>query len=168
MKRFSYLLPLMTLGFLLGASETSEAGRGAPQEAVFACIANVRTTAYSKGPVHNGVYGNRNALGQPLREGRIRSAAADWSRWPVGTRFRVVESGQEYIIDDIGSAMVGTGTIDLFKPDEQGVRRWGVRHVTIEIVEWGCPSKSLEILSQRTRFQHVRRMVEHLQVQQGV
>ena len=55
-------------------------------------------------------------MGKPLRFGMVRSAAADWSRYPVGTRFRIVGKPYEYVIDDYGSALVGTDTIDLYKP----------------------------------------------------
>ncbi len=125
-------------------------------------IYGVRTTAYSTGPAHNGIYGANNALGRPLRSGSVTSAAADWSRYPVGTRFRVIETGREYVIDDYGSALVGTGTIDLFKTSESQVGRWGVRKVTLEILEWGSPEKSLRILRERGRMRHIREMVESL------
>ncbi|MFV0337321.1 MAG: 3D domain-containing protein [Chthoniobacterales bacterium] len=149
---------------------TGFAGKNLPtsDHAVFSQIENVRTTAYSVGPQHNGNFGAKNALGQPLRKGEVRSAAADWSRWPVGTLFRVVETGQKYIVDDIGSAMVGTSTIDLFKPTEKGVRKWGARRVTIEILEWGSFEKSLKILSERTSYRHIRKMVQSLKAYDAV
>jgi 3D domain-containing protein len=96
-----------------------------------------------------------------LKSGALSSAAADWSQWPVGTRFRVVETGREHIIDDIGSAIVGTNTIDLFKPSSRAMHQWGVQDVTIEILEWGSPQESLEILMSRP----ARKMVERLLVQ---
>ncbi len=125
-------------------------------------ISDVRTTAYTFGYADNGNNPTSNAIGRPLRTGRVKSAAADWSRWPLGTHFRIAETGQEYIVDDIGSAMVGTGTIDLFKPTSGEMNRWGVRNVTIEIIEWGSPEKSLEILKPRQKFRHVREMVNDL------
>lgn len=125
-------------------------------------IEKVRTTAYTYGAAENGAYPSSNAIGKPLKSGKIRSAAADWSRWPLGTRFRVVQTGQEYVVDDIGGAMVGTGTIDLFKPSRREMNRWGVRKVTIEIIEWGSPEKSLQILLPRKKNRHVREMVEDL------
>ncbi len=125
-------------------------------------IEKVRTTAYTYGAAENGAHPTSNAIGKPLRAGKVRSAAADWSRWPLGTRFRVVQTGQEYVVDDIGSAMVGTGTIDLFKPSHREMDRWGVRRVTIEILEWGSAEKSLQILLPRKKFRHVREMVEDL------
>lgn len=141
------------------------AAKPKPSGSVQTTIENVRTTAYSYGPAHNGKFGNRNAIGGTLQAGTVRSAAADWSKWPLGTRFRVVETGQEYIVDDTGRAMVGTGTIDLFKPEEAQARRWGVRRVTVEVLEWGSAERSLRILSGRTKYRYVRTMVESLRSQ---
>jgi 3D (Asp-Asp-Asp) domain-containing protein len=128
-------------------------------------IEKVRTTAYTRGAAENGSHPASNAIGKPLKAGKVSSAAADWSRWPLGTRFRVVETGREYIVDDTGSAMVGTNTIDLFKPNSRAMNRWGVRHVTIEILDWGSPDESLEVLMERRNFRHVRQMVAKLVVQ---
>lgn len=131
-------------------------------------IFGVKTTAYSSGPDDNGPYGPRNALGKPLKAGTLNSAAADWSRWPVGTRFRVVETGKTYVVDDYGSALVGTGTIDLYKTSDAQVDRWGVRRVTIEVLEWGSPERSLRILRERAAAaRHVREMVRSLLKQDG-
>ena len=52
---------------------------------------NVRTTAYT----HTESGGAHNAL---------------------GTRFRIADTNEEYVIDDYGMALVGTDTIDLYKP----------------------------------------------------
>ncbi|HEY5792025.1 MAG TPA: 3D domain-containing protein, partial [Chthoniobacterales bacterium] len=147
--------------FAAAAFASKDAGRKSVPE-VCQRFENIRTTAYSTGPQHNGRYGARNAIDGPLKSGKVSSAAADWSRWPLGTRFRVAETGGEYIVDDIGIAMAGTGTIDLFKPSEAGVDRWGVRHVTIEVLEWGSLEKSLRILEERTRFAYIRKMVRDL------
>jgi len=132
------------------------------------CIDGVKTTAYSSGAEDNGIYGPKNALGKPLKAGRVTSAAADWSRYPVGTRFRIVETGQQYIVDDYGSALVGTGTIDLYKSSGAQVDRWGVRRVTIEILEWGSPQRSLQILKERGQMRHIREMVQALRDQRSV
>ena len=158
--------PLLTLTTLLLAVASLHASRGKDLQ-MGQRIENVRTTAYTLGAAENGAYPSSNAIGKPLQSGKIRSAAADWSRWPLGTRFRVVESGQEYVVDDIGSAMVGTSTIDLFKPSAKEMNRWGVRKVTIEILEWGSPDQSLRILLQRRGFRHVREMVSDLQAQEA-
>ena len=120
----------------------------------------VRTTAYT----HNeGGSGPKNAIGRRLASGNCKSAAADWSRYPVGTRFRVVSTGQEYIIDDYGGALVGTNTIDLYKPSRAEVYRWGVRHVDIEVLQWGSRDESLKILRPRHRARIVRRMIASLE-----
>lgn len=128
-------------------------------------ITKVRTTAYTFGAAENGSHPTSNAVGKRLKAGKVSSAAADWSRWPLGTRFRVVETGHEHIVDDIGSAMVGTNTIDLFKPTSGAMHHWGVRHVTIEILEWGSPDQSLHVLKDRRKCRHVRQMVSKLIVQ---
>jgi 3D (Asp-Asp-Asp) domain-containing protein len=116
----------------------------------------VKTTAYT---------GKRNAIGQRLQHGPVISAAADWSEFPLGTRFRILENGKNYIIDDYGSAMVGTRTIDLCMPSNSAMCAWGVRWVNIEILEWGSPRASLEVLSPRKNAWYVRRMLSSLQRQ---
>jgi 3D (Asp-Asp-Asp) domain-containing protein len=128
-------------------------------------IENVRTTAYTYGASENGAHPRSNAIGHRLRSGEVSSAASDWSHWPLGTRFRVLETGREYIVDDIGGAIVGTNTIDLFKPNNRAMNRWGVRDVTIEILEWGSPEESLEILMERRKSPHARKMIARLLVQ---
>ena len=128
-------------------------------------IEKVRTTAFTHGAAEKGAHAGSTAIGTPLKSGALSSAAADWPYWPVGTRFRVVETGREYIIDDIGSAIVGTNTIDLFKPNSRAMDRWSVRDVTIEILEWGSPEESMDILMDRRESRPVRRIVERLLVQ---
>lgn len=121
---------------------------------------HIKTTAYT---------GRRNAVGQRLQYGRVTSAAADWSEFPLGTRFRVVDTGKDYIVDDYGSAMVGTRTVDLYAQNERAMHAWGVRWVEIEILEWGSPRASLEVLSPRDNSWYVRRMLSSLHRQsQGI
>ncbi len=158
--------PLLSTTALLAVAASTFAARDVDTQ-VGQWIKKVRTTAYTYGADENGVHANSNALGTPLKSGRLSSAAADWSRWPLGTRFRVVETGREYVVDDTGSAMVGTNTIDLFKPNNRAMNRWGVRHVTIEILEWGSPEESLEVLRERRKFRHVREMVSDLLAQKA-
>lgn len=124
----------------------------------------VRTTAYCHDENDHIVYGVKNALGTPLKFGAVRSAAADWSRYPVGTRFRI--AGQPdvvYEVDDYGSALVGTGTIDLYKPTQGMMNDWGVRHVDIEVLQWGSFQRSMDIMRDRTKWPHVRRMVDDIE-----
>jgi 3D (Asp-Asp-Asp) domain-containing protein len=119
---------------------------------------NVRTTAYTHSEGSSG-----NALGRRLSGGGIMSASADWSRFPVGTRFRVVPTGETYVIDDYGWALVGTGTIDLYKPSRSAVRRWGVRRVDIEILHQGSDDESLQVLRSRRGIRNVRRMIASIE-----
>jgi 3D (Asp-Asp-Asp) domain-containing protein len=125
---------------------------------------NVRTTAYTHDEADHLVYGNLSAVGKPLRFGQIRSAAADWSRYPLGTLFRIADQpGIVYQVDDYGSALVGTDTIDLYKPSRSAMNDWGVRHVNIEVIKWGCYHNSMNLIKDRTRFPHVRKMFDELQ-----
>jgi hypothetical protein len=87
------------------------------------------------------------------------SAAADWSRWPLGTKFRIVDTDEVFQIDDYGSALIGTGTIDLYKSNRLAMKRWGVRSVDIDIIEWGSKQKSLEVLAPRKSNRNVQRMI---------
>jgi 3D (Asp-Asp-Asp) domain-containing protein len=124
----------------------------------------VRTTAYCHDEADHRVYGVRNALGTPLKFGSLRSAAADWSRYPVGTLFRIAgQPGVVYEVDDYGSALVGTGTIDLYKPSRGMMNEWGVRNVEIEVIRWGSYHRSMDIMKERTRWPHVRRMMEGIE-----
>src|SRR6266446_1076045 len=122
-------------------------------------IKNIRTTAYTcaeKG-------GRRNALGTYLSGRHVMSAASDWSRFPLGTRFRIVNTREEFIIDDYGTALVGTGTIDLYKPTKLEMKRWGARNVDIDVLQWGSEQKSLEVLVPRAKFPQVQEMLVALQ-----
>src|SRR5690242_3840144 len=92
---------LIGVGLLVGCAEQPQVG---PKTAGWPTpnrIKNVRTTAYSKG--EDG--GRRNAIGSKLAHSKCCSAASDWSRFPLGTRFRIVGTTDEYIIDDYGSAL---------------------------------------------------------------
>jgi 3D (Asp-Asp-Asp) domain-containing protein len=118
---------------------------------------NVRTTAYC---VHErGGGGRRNAVGEYLSGRIVRSAASDWSRFPLGTRFKIVETAEEYVIDDYGTALVGTNTIDLYKPSRLEMKRWGVRHVDIDILQWGSEEQSIKVLKPRAKHTTPRRML---------
>lgn len=111
---------------------------------------HVRTTSYSCAEKEKGgIYGRKNAIGTTLKYGQVRSAAADWSRFPLGTKFKIVGEPHMYVIDDYGSALVGTDTIDIYKPNISMMNAWGVRHIDIEILEWGCYKSSYSLLSGR-------------------
>lgn len=126
-------------------------------------IRNVRTTAYTHTESDHIEYGARTAVGTTLKYGQVRSAAADWSIYPVGTVFQIQGDPALYIVDDYGSALVGTGTIDLYKPSRTAMNGWGVRHVNITVLRWGSFVKSLAILKPRAyKASHVREMVGRL------
>lgn len=126
-------------------------------------VITVRTTAYTHSEADHRKYGRKNALGTTLRSSGIRSAAADWSRFPVGTKFKLLETGETFIIDDYGSALVGTNTVDLYKPSRSAMNRWGVRHVDIKILEIGCYEDSERILIPRRRHRHCDEMVRSIE-----
>ena len=93
----------------------------------------------------------------------VMSAASDWSRFPLGTRFKIASTREEFIIDDYGTALVGTSTIDLYKPTKLEMKRWGVRNVDIDILQWGSEEQSLKVLGPRAKHQTARRMISALQ-----
>ncbi|MBC8127087.1 MAG: 3D domain-containing protein [Gloeobacteraceae cyanobacterium ES-bin-144] len=127
----------------------------------------VRTTAYTCSESDHLIYGSKNATGTFLRyTDKVRSAAADWSFYPVGTSFRVKGLPYLYVVDDYGSALTGTGTIDIYKPNKAVMNLWGRRNVEITIVQWGSFSRSAELLSQRTKFDHCRQMLSNIVRQQ--
>lgn len=94
---------------------------------------------------------------------RIGSAASDWSRWPLGTTFKVLSTGQVYKVDDYGWALAGRNTIDLYMATRGDMNRWGVRHEKIKVLNWGDREASLALLAQRQQFKHCRRMALALQ-----
>ena len=123
----------------------------------------VRTTAYTCSEDDHLIYGSNNATGTQLRyTNRVRSAAADWSFYPVGTTFRIKGLPYLYVIDDYGSALAGTGTVDIYKPNKDVMNLWGRRNVELTIVQWGSFTRSAEILSQRTKFDHCRQMLANI------
>jgi 3D (Asp-Asp-Asp) domain-containing protein len=127
-------------------------------------ISNVRTTAYC---ANEGGSGARNATGEYLSGRKVRSASADWSRYPLGTRFRVVGSNDEYVVDDYGGALVGTNTIDLHKANRAEVRKWGTRHVDIDVLQWGSHEQSLKVLRPRKNSRIVRRMIASIEAKKS-
>lgn len=117
----------------------------------------VRTTAYH----HSEPGGRATAVGGYLRP--THSAAADWSWLPAGTRFRIEETGDEYLVEDYGSALVGRYTIDIYKSTRAAMNKWGVRYVHIRILQMGSYQVSLAVLKPRQKYPHVRQMVAQLQ-----
>jgi len=94
---------------------------------------------------------------------RIGSAAADWSRWPVGTTFRLLSTGQIYRVDDYGWALSGRNTIDLYMANSRDMNTWGARGEPIQILQWGDPQESLRFLQPYQDYRHIKRMVLELE-----
>ncbi|HEX7261429.1 MAG TPA: 3D domain-containing protein, partial [Luteolibacter sp.] len=123
----------------------------------------VRTTAYTCSEDDHLIYGDKNATGTCLRyNDRVRSAAADWSFYPVGTTFRIKGLPYLYVVDDYGSALLGTGTVDIYKPTKDIMNQWGTRTVEMTVVQWGSFTRSAELLSQRTKYGHCRQMLANI------
>jgi hypothetical protein len=91
------------------------------------------------------------------------SAAADWSRWPAGTIFRIVSTGQLYRVEDYGWALAGRNTIDLYMATPGEMNGWGVRQELLQVVQWGDPAESLRRLAPHTQYRHIKRMVLELE-----
>lgn len=97
------------------------------------------------------------------RPAQIGSAAADWSRWPAGTVFRLLSTGQNYCVEDYGWALAGRNTIDLYMPNQRAMNDWGVRQEAIEVIKWGDPQESLQFLRRHQDYRHIKRMVLELE-----
>ena len=94
------------------------------------------------------------------------SAAADWARWPAGTIFRVLSTGQLYRVEDYGWALSGRNTIDLYMATPREMNNWGVRQELIQVVRWGDPEECLRRLAPHTKYRHIKRMVLELEGKQ--
>jgi 3D (Asp-Asp-Asp) domain-containing protein len=129
-------------------------------------IPGVRTTAYTHSEADHLQYGARTAAGTLLKAGSIRSAAADWSIYPLGTVFQIQGDPSVYVVDDYGRALVGTRTIDIYQPTTGLMNLWGTRKVNIRVLRWGSSSKSLAVLKPRAyKALHVREMISRIQSQ---
>jgi 3D (Asp-Asp-Asp) domain-containing protein len=94
---------------------------------------------------------------------QIGSAAADWSRWPAGTVFRLLSTGQNYRVEDYGWALSGRNTIDLYMANQREMNSWGAREEAIEVLKWGDPQESLQSLRRHQDYRHIKRMVLELE-----
>lgn len=182
-------LAALTLSFLTGCETAPTASRRSlpTYEARMARtdFQHVRLTAYTSSESDHRAYGSRNALGGQLHAAsaaihraevtrgrkrvaitkapRIGSAAADWGRWPAGTTFRLLSTGQIYRVDDYGWALSGRNTIDLYMSNQREMNTWGVRQEPIQILHWGDPHESLRLLGPHAAHKHIRRMMLELQ-----
>ena len=100
------------------------------------------------------------AVSQPPR---IGSAAADWSRWPMGTTFRLLSTGQIYRVEDYGWALSGRNTIDLYMANQRDMNSWGARQEPIQVLRWGDRQQSLQFLQSHQDYKHIKRMVLELE-----
>ncbi len=134
-------------------------------------IRDVKTTAYTHTESDHIVYGAKSAVGNTLKYGNVRSAAADWSVYPVGTSFKIEGQPYTYEVDDYGSALVGTKTIDLYTPTKSSMNDWGARKVNIQVLHWGSFVDSLAIMKPREgKKPHIHEMIseiEHKPAPQG-
>jgi 3D (Asp-Asp-Asp) domain-containing protein len=94
---------------------------------------------------------------------QIGSAAADWARWPAGTVFRLLSTGQNYRVEDYGWALSGRNTIDLYMANQREMNSWGAREETIQVLKWGDPQESLQFLRRHQDYRHIKRMVLELE-----
>src|SRR6195256_3432860 len=156
-KMFKYIrvtIALALAGFLASCAEQPVAHVTIQSPSAHR-MQKVRTTAYT----HTEKGGRRNAIGTYLSGRHVLSAASDWSRFPLGTRFRIVDTKEEYVIDDYGTALVGTNTIDLYKTSRLEMKRWGVRTVDIDVLQWGSDAQSLKVLTPRAKHRQVQQMI---------
>lgn len=161
LKSRNLVLATLSVGLASCTSPVSSPSQSSPQ---VQRIHDVRTTAYTHTESDHVAYGVKTAAGSNLKYGSIRSAAADWSVYPVGTVFQIEGDPTMYEVDDYGSALVGTSTIDLYKPSKAAMNAWGVRHVSIKVVKWGSFIKSLALMKPREKKSpHVREMVRKLE-----
>jgi 3D (Asp-Asp-Asp) domain-containing protein len=129
----------------------------------------VRLQPFSVDEPRSAARASRNRRGRTTRSARrsrppkIGSAAADWSRWPVGTTFRLLSTGQIYRVDDYGWALSGRNTIDLYMANRRDMNAWGARQEPIQILQWGDPQQSLQFLQSHQGYKHIKRMVLELE-----
>jgi hypothetical protein len=61
-------------------------------------------------------------------------------------------------VDDYGSALTGTNTVDIYTPSKEHMGVWGRRNVELTVVQWGSFARSAEILAKRTHYPHCAQM----------
>lgn len=123
----------------------------------------VTTTTTTTTRTLKTVHGKRVVVKTKPQPPKVGSAAADWSRWPVGTTFRLLSTGQIYRVDDYGWALAGRNTIDLYMATQAEMNSWGARQEPIQILRWGDSDESLRLLRPHQDYKHIRRMVLELQ-----
>lgn len=124
---------------------------------------SLRTTAYTHTEADHIKYGKKTALGTDLRyTPEYHSVAADWSRFPLGTKFRMQGVDRLFVVDDYGKALVGSRTVDIYFPSKRQMNHWGVRNVDIDVVEFGNFHESRKILAGRGNYPHCLEMLSSM------
>jgi len=161
--RLQHLLLVLTALFYAACSSPSRKLPQYEKPLARTRFQTVKTTAYTHTESDHLAYGNKSALGTPLRCGpTIHSAAADWGRWPCGTVFRLCSTGEIYFVDDYGWALTGRNTIDLYKPSRSAMNAWGARRERIEILRWGNPERAYQRLKPAARYAHIAQMMRDI------
>jgi 3D (Asp-Asp-Asp) domain-containing protein len=125
---------------------------------------SVRTTAYTHQEKTQQKWGLVTASGAPLQATAAHnSAAADWSRFPVGTVFRIPGHPERFVIEDYGKALVGEDAIDIYRAEPDAVAGWGTRQLDVEVLEWGSLERSRDILKTRLHVPYCRSMYEAIE-----
>jgi 3D (Asp-Asp-Asp) domain-containing protein len=122
-----------------------------------------QAVAYRRGPQPFSMSADSGAPAGTFSSVACGSAAADWSRWPAGTIFRVMSTGQTYRVEDYGWALAGRNTIDLYMATPNDMNAWGVRSEPIQVLSWGDSERSLRLLQRHQDYRHIKRMVLELQ-----
>jgi 3D (Asp-Asp-Asp) domain-containing protein len=103
------------------------------------------------------------ARGTRYQSGSISSAAADWARWPAGTLFRVLATGELFEVDDFTDDIVGKNTLLVYKPAAAALSNSGTHYVTVEIIRWGSFPASAALLRQQKSSTSKKILVELLE-----
>jgi 3D (Asp-Asp-Asp) domain-containing protein len=154
-------LAVSLLLLLLPLTLSSRADTGSEFPRIYAgAVLKVRTTAYNHEESDHVKFGKLNARGYELRgdSNGIKSAAADWSRYPVGTKFQIISTGEIYEVDDYGIALTGTKTLDLYMPTMKAMKEWGARHEQVRILAVGSYGRSLALLGVARQYDYIKQM----------
>ena len=89
---------------------------------------DVKATAYTSAPNEGGAYAYN---GERLRDGHI---AADLRVLPIGTKVYIPSLNKIYTVVDTGSA-IKNNKIDIWMRSKSQCIQWGVRNITIYVLE---------------------------------
>ena len=133
-------------------SVTTAAGSSASRTIIRrACGASLRGRVVRTVSTAPGSFAKLSPSPPTLPSPSFLSAAADWSRYPVGTTFKIKGLPHLYVVDDYGSSLVGTNTIDIYHPTLRSMNNWGTRDAEIHIVRWGSWERTANLLRKRLK-----------------